>query len=165
MSILLFYYSLVRDSSKRAYRFYILASVAISGIVGLALVLLNIFQCSPVRAFWTFPPISDQQCIHEGWLTLYCGIANNVADIVVVALPIPLIIKLQLPLRQRSGAIFLVSLGLIVCIAGGFRTYFIWFALIDTYDYTWNGYGIYISAMIEVDLGVVCCSIGTDELH
>lgn len=86
----------------------------------------------------------------------YWGIANNLADMVVVALPIPLIIKLQLPVRQRFGAIFLVSLGLIVCIAGGFRTYFIWFALVSTYDYTWNSYGIYVSAMIEFDLGVVC---------
>ena len=81
--------------------------------------------------------------------------ANNVADIIVVALPIPLIARLQLPLRQRAGAMILISLGLIVCVAGGARTYFTWFALIDTYDYTWNGLGIYVSAMIEVDLGVV----------
>jgi hypothetical protein len=76
----------------------------------------------------------------------------------VVALPMPLIAKLQIPLRQRAGAIVLISMGLVVCVAGGARTYFTWYALIKTYDYTWNGFGIYLSAMIEVDLGVVRCA-------
>lgn len=155
MSLLMFYWYLTRESSKRLYRLALLTAMVISVAVGIALILINIFQCVPIRAFWTFPPIPDQRCLDEGWATLGCGVANNVADIIVVALPIPLIARLQLPLRQRAGAIILISLGLIVCVAGGARTYFTWFALIDTYDYTWNGLGIYVSAMIEVDLGVV----------
>lgn len=71
-------------------------------------------------------------------------------------LPIPLIAHLQLPLKRRIGAIILVSLGCIVCIAGAVRAYYSWLALIDTYDETWQSYGIYISATVEVDLGVIC---------
>ena len=155
MSLLLFYWRLTRESTKRLYRFCILGAIFVSVSVGLLLVLLNVFQCRPIQAFWTFPPIPHQKCLDEGWLTLGCGVANNIADIIVVVLPIPLIARLELPLRQRAGAIVLISLGLVVCVAGGARTYFTWYALIDNYDYTWNGFGIYVSAMIEVDLGVV----------
>jgi hypothetical protein len=155
LSLLCFYWHLTRESSKRIYRACILVTMAISILVGLALVFLTVFQCLPVRASWTFPPISDQRCLDDWWSTLFCGVANNIADILVVALPIPLIAKLQIPLKQRAGAIVLISLGLIVCVAGGVRTYFTWYALIKTYDYTWNGFGIYVSAMVEIDLGVV----------
>ena len=97
----------------------------------------------------------NHRCLDEGWLTLYCGIANNLADILVVALPIPLIVQLELPKRQLAGAIALVSLGLVVCVAGGIRNYFTWHALLNSYDYSWDSFYIYIFAMVEVDLGVV----------
>jgi len=140
MSLLLFYWRLTRESNKRMYRFCILTAIFISISVGLTILLLNVFQCRPVRAFWTFPPIASQRCLDEGWLTLASGVANNIADIIVVILPIPLVARLSLPLRQRAGAIGLISLGLVVCVVGGARTYFTWYAFIDTYDYTWNGY-------------------------
>jgi hypothetical protein len=114
-----------------------------------------VFQCKPIRAFWTFPPIADQECIDEGKLTLTCGLVNTIADVLVVILPIPLIAGLRLPLRRRIGAIILVSLGFVVCITGALRAYYTWYSLIHTYDETWNGFGIYVTATIEIDLGVV----------
>lgn len=70
-------------------------------------------------------------------------------------MPIPLIASLNLPLRQRIGAIILISLGFVVCVAGAIRSFYVWFSLIDTYDETWNGFGVYVAATIEIDLGVV----------
>jgi hypothetical protein len=37
----------------------------------------------------------------------------------------------------------------------GGRTYFIWKAMLDTYDETWYSYPLWIAAAIEVQLGVV----------
>jgi len=67
--------------------------------------------------------MQDAHCLDEGWLTLGCGIANTIADLLIILLPVPLIAKLDLPPRRRFGAIILVSFGLVVCIAGSIRAY------------------------------------------
>lgn len=104
------------------------------------------------------------RCLDEGAITLAGGIINTFADILVTIIPIPLIAKLQLPIRRRIGAIILVSLGFIVCIAGAVRAYYTWLSLISSYDQTWYCYGVWISAAIEIDLGVVSCISATAQL-
>lgn len=49
------------------------------------------------------------------------GIINCVSDLLTTVLPIPIIMKLQMPLRQRIGVCFLLCLGFIVTIAGVIR--------------------------------------------
>lgn len=64
--------------------------------------------------------------------------------------------KLKLPLRQRIGVLILLSLGFVVTAAGIVHTYFIWRALIDTYDVSWYTYPLWIAAAVEIDLGLLC---------
>jgi hypothetical protein len=49
----------------------------------------------------------------------------------------------------------LLGLGFIVTCAACVRSYFVWKAMIDSYDETWYCYGLWISAAVEIDLGVV----------
>lgn len=155
LSLLTFYYRLVQDSSIRWFRWILHVSTFINAMTLPFLVLITIFQCSPIRAYWTYPILPNQKCISEGKLTLGCGVVNTFLDLLTTTIPIPLIINLQLPLRRRLGAIVLVSLGLIVTIAGAVRTYYTWQGLLASYDQTWYSYGLWISAAIEIDLGVV----------
>jgi hypothetical protein len=108
----------------------------------------------PIQAFWTFPLPPNAKCLDDGILTFAGGIANTVADLLVIVLPLPLIASLDLPPRRRAGAIGLVSLGFLVCIAGGVRSYYTWLSLIKSYDTTWDSYGVWLSAVVEIDLGV-----------
>jgi hypothetical protein len=73
----------------------------------------------PISAYWTFP--ARGKCIDEGKATLAGGIINCFADLLITALPIPVIMKLNMPLKQRLGVTVLLSLGLIVTIAGIIR--------------------------------------------
>lgn len=91
----------------------------------------------------------------EGMITLVCGIINCVADLLVTVLPIPVVMKLKMPMRQRVGVVCLLSLGFIVTIAGVVRTYYIWKSLVDSYDQTWFAYPLWIAAAVEIDLSVV----------
>jgi hypothetical protein len=52
----------------------------------------------------------------------------------------------------------LVGTGFIVCAAGGARAYYTWQSLISSYDQTWESYGMFMSAAVEVDIGVVSCA-------
>lgn len=74
----------------------------------------------PISAYWTFP--ASGQCLDEGTVTLVAGIINCTADLLVTVLPITTVMQLRLPLRQRVGVVILLSLGLIVTIAGVART-------------------------------------------
>lgn len=49
----------------------------------------------------------------------------------------------------------LLGVGFVVTGAGAVRSFFVWKALVQSYDQTWYSYGLWISAAVEVDLGVV----------
>lgn len=101
------------------------------------------------------------KCMDEGLVTLVAGVINCVSDLMVTVLPIPIIMRLNMPMKQRIGVTVLLSVGVIVTIAGIIRTYYIWKALVDTYDETWYSYPLWICAAIEIDLAVVCSSPST----
>ena len=111
---------------------------------------------SPVHAYWEFPPTAPSHCLDEGKVMLSGGVINCISDLLTTVLPIPIVARLQMPLRQRVGICLLLCLGLVVTIAGVVRTYFIWKSLLDSYDETWYAYPLWIAATIEIDLAVIC---------
>ena len=68
----------------------------------------------------------------------------------------PLIWNLKLPARQRMAVMSIFGLGIIVNVAGAIRTAFVYESMIATYDATWMGWPILLSAAIEINLGLVC---------
>ena len=72
----------------------------------------------------------------------------------MVLLPIPVVLKLNLPLRQRIACAMLFGAGFIVCIAAGVRMSYTW-QLNTTYDKTWLAYPVWIAGTIELYLGIV----------
>jgi hypothetical protein len=108
-----------------------------------------------VRKYWTFPEVVDGHCLDEGVITMAAGVMSCVADLLCTLLPIPIIMRLHMPLRDRIGVVVLLSAGIIVTIAGVLRTVFIWQSLISTYDESWGTYPLWICAAVEIDLAVV----------
>ena len=80
---------------------------------------------------------------------------NTFDDFVVFLLPIPIVWNLQLPVRQRLAVISLFALGLITCLAGVFKSYYIYESFYKTYDSVWVGWPVWIVSVMEMDLGVV----------
>lgn len=113
-----------------------------------------IFHRRPLSAFWTLG--SKGHCVNIQSLGLAAGIIQTTGDFLVTVIPIPMVMRLKLPRRQRIGVIVLFSLGFIVTAAGIVRTYYISRALFQTYDETWDGYPAWISGAIELDLGLIC---------
>lgn len=100
--------------------------------------------------------MSDAKCLDEGTTTLAIGIINCVADLLTTLLPIPLVMRLKMPMRDRIGVCILLSLGIVVTVAGVVRTYYIWQSLINSWDETWFSYPLWICAAVEIDVAVVC---------
>lgn len=87
------------------------------------------------------------------------------AELLCTCLPIPIIMRLHMPLRDRIGVVVLLSAGIIVTIAGILRTVFIWQALIGTYDESWHTYPLWICAAVEIDLAVVSHTLSSASDH
>lgn len=67
----------------------------------------------------------------------------------------PLIWNLKLPARQRIAVMSIFGLGIVVNVAGAIRTAYVYESMIATYDATWMGWPILLSAAIEINLGLV----------
>ncbi|GAB7349510.1 hypothetical protein MBLNU459_g0217t2 [Dothideomycetes sp. NU459] len=174
LSLICFYFRLVRDSGHRRFRLVLWAAVVwqvavcivfVGEVIGLCVHTLadgrtadteSLPLRSPVSAYWRFPPPPSAHCLDEGTVTLTAGVINCVSDLMVTLLPIPIIMRLNMPLRQRVGVTVLLCLGILVTVAGIIRTYFIWKSLIATYDETWFSYPLWICAAVEIDLAVLC---------
>lgn len=86
---------------------------------------------------------------------LFGSVANVVMDVIVAVLPIRIVAKLAMPKKQRRGVMVLFSVGIVVIATGVTRIYFVWSALLSSYDLTWHTYPLWIASAIELDLGVV----------
>jgi hypothetical protein len=81
--------------------------------------------------------MENAKCLDEASATLAVGVISCIADLLVTLLPIPIILRLNMPWKHRTGVCVLLSLGLIVTIAGVVRTYYIWRTFRDPFDETW----------------------------
>ncbi|KAI7089978.1 hypothetical protein KC356_g1975 [Hortaea werneckii] len=135
------------------------AMIAEAGKIAFVAKLAFVFAATftrPVEAYWQYPPNPDAHCLDEGKVMLGGGVINCVSDLLTTVLPIPIVMRLQMPLKQRIGVCVLLCLGFIVTIAGVIRTYFIWKSLMDSWDQTWFAYPLWIAAAVEIDLAVIC---------
>ncbi len=119
----------------------------------MAQVLFNLTLFSPISEYWTLS-FEPQKCINEAAHLLAGGIINSITDFCVVLIPIPIVMRLKLPLRQRIYCALLFGAGFIICIAGAIRIGYT-YMLNTTYDKTWLAYPTWISGTIEMYLGIV----------
>ncbi|KAK6515004.1 hypothetical protein TWF506_007359 [Arthrobotrys conoides] len=127
--------------------------IAMSGLI--------IFQCHPVSNFWKEMQLFEYRegCLpNEPDMVLLHGIFSVVLDIIVLVLPVPVVLHLSLPTKQKVGLIAMFSLGLIVCLAGCLRIVSIRNTIL-TLDVSWYGYDLYIYTSTEAHVGIICASI------
>ncbi|CAI7599221.1 unnamed protein product [Penicillium discolor] len=118
---------------------------------------ISIFQCSPIRAYWQVNTES-YHCMDDGAIVFSASVINILTDLLVTALPMPLIWSLNLPARQRLAVISIFGLGVVVNVAGCVRTVYVWKSMLTGYDGTWLGWPGLITAAVELSLGLICSS-------
>ncbi|KAJ1323237.1 hypothetical protein MN608_11383 [Microdochium nivale] len=119
-------------------------------------ILLSLLQCRPIEAVWDHSIQGD--CL-DADITVYVNAAlNSASELVVFLWPIKPLWKLQLPAQQRVGLVTLFSMGVIICIVGILRIYYLSQLSVGG-DFLWNGIPIWICSTLEVNLGVVCACL------
>ncbi|KAF1932253.1 uncharacterized protein M421DRAFT_54351 [Didymella exigua CBS 183.55] len=91
--------------------------VAIYVFVGWVAVQIAFFTaCMPFSGYWAIP-VSNPQCTTLQHFAIVQATFNLSSDVLIIAVPIPMVVSLNLPIRQKIGLGVLFSMGTFVIIA------------------------------------------------
>ncbi|KAH7346287.1 hypothetical protein BKA65DRAFT_551206 [Rhexocercosporidium sp. MPI-PUGE-AT-0058] len=119
-SILCFYLKLFPDDRFRATCYGMLV---VTIVTGLGFLLVTIFQCKPIRG--VFDKSVSSKCLDVNALTYASGAMSIAIDFAILIMPIPRLLALRVPRRQRNTVLFLFSFGLIASVISIARLPFI----------------------------------------
>ncbi|KAI4260462.1 MAG: hypothetical protein L6R42_004053 [Xanthoria sp. 1 TBL-2021] len=88
----------------------------------------------------------------------FANIANLLTDILILAMPIPIVWSLQLDRHKKIGVCGLFLLGGFVCIASIMRFYYLE-SVGKGADPTWDNVDVTIWSTVEPCIGVVCACL------
>ncbi|EWC48026.1 hypothetical protein DRE_02605 [Drechslerella stenobrocha 248] len=138
--------------------FRIIAYIMIFIVFGYATeaILTAIFNCIPVEAFWTGDP--NAKCIPREALWFANAGLNIFTDFSIALLPLPVVIKLNMPLRQKIPLMFIFALGFFICIVSILRLRFL-IILSKSTDPTWDQPATAYWSAIEMNISIVCACL------
>ena len=122
-----------------------------------------IFQCWPISKMWDFSPasIAGGGCLDIRISVLSSSAVNIIADFWLIAIALPIILKLQVGLQQKFALLVIVLLGLIVMATGVLRMAFI--TSLGTPDLSvdipWNSCEILLLGSAEMNIGIACAAV------
>ncbi|KAI0198324.1 hypothetical protein F4808DRAFT_462803 [Astrocystis sublimbata] len=132
--------------------------MGISAAYFLSVFLETFFLCKPIQYNWD-KSIPDGQCSNQNLAYLLAGVTNLVIDAIIVALPMPKLYGLQIPLARRLAIGAMFALGAVICVLSLLRILSIlsW----NLEDPTYTGTGISVYSILEPTLGVVNACLPT----
>lgn len=146
----------LRLNPTKSFRYSTIAVLLITWGYLISLEFAQIFGCSPPQKFWK--PLIDGKCIDRNPIYLAIPIINVIIDVLVLLLPIPMLVKLQVPRRTKLtlGALFAVSSCTVIVSA--LRVWAITRVLNGT-DFTWDAAPSDSIQVVELNMTVVCASV------
>ena len=150
VAILVFY---LRVNPTQPFRYSVFAVLFITIGYMIALCLALFFQCQPIAKSWN--PLLKGQCLNQEDLFLWNSILNVFADFLVLILPIPMLRKLQVGMRQKWIIALLFGVGSLTCIVSVVRTYYV-SLLFGTTDTSWKLPTPTSLVVVETNLSVIC---------
>lgn len=163
-SILAFYWRSFKIRSSVKIPIYILAVIVL--LWATAVILVTIFQCQPTSAWWnrfnpTHPLQPDQyKCTVDSVKFFYGNaIPTIVTDVLMLALPLPYITKLQLPKGQKWALAGIFLVGLFVTIVSIVRLNYLLQGNLTSPDITWNFVDIALWSVLEGNVAIFCACL------
>lgn len=159
-SFLLFYMSIFTTR-----RFRVLAQVVLGLVVSWAVAFFfaNLFTCYPISPF--IEAFYKNHCVDGLALWYAMAISDIIVDFFILIMPIPMVLKLQLPLHQRIGVLAMFLLGATV-IAFSITRALVYVHVGQRLDEHYNDETYYTSpvffwATIELSTAVLSASLPT----
>ncbi|KAL4956114.1 hypothetical protein BDW69DRAFT_181913 [Aspergillus filifer] len=152
LAILFFY---LRIFTTQTFKKVTYGLIALCSAYAIAVIFQSAFDCSPPSYFWTrFDGVSQGTCLPYAAFKVMPPI-NIALDVVVMVLPLPLLLRLNLPWAKKLRVISMFSVGILIIIAGTLRMTHLYHS-ITAYNITYNGGEISYFGVIEADVSVIC---------
>src|SRR5690554_1985813 len=116
---LLFLYERVARQT-RGITLYLRITQGICAITFAACILSLFLSCIPIAMFWSLTS-ANEQCTRRMLLTYTSGISNIVTNTLVLAVPVPLLLRATLTRRQKIGLSVLYFFGAFVVMGSALR--------------------------------------------
>ncbi|EFX06590.1 pth11-like integral membrane protein [Grosmannia clavigera kw1407] len=157
ISILLFYQRIF-PSINTAFRLSVMVGYFLSFSYPLIIWVTMANCCKPLSHYWNQFSGAKGKCIDVNKFFLALGIINMLNDVIILSIPIPLILSLQLSLRKKVAVTGILLLGGFVCVASALRIYYLTVFSSST-DLTWVMGPVFIWSAIEPSIGIVCACL------
>ncbi|EEP76478.1 predicted protein [Uncinocarpus reesii 1704] len=133
-------------------------SVIIAFTVGT--VFSSIFQCTPVQYAFNKKIPGGGHCLNLTAFWYANAVFNILSDVVIIALPIPVVSKLHSPIKTKIAVASVFTIGIFVCITSvlRFTTLNVATSHLDT---PWTNIGSSMWTVIEINLGIICACMPT----
>lgn len=168
-SICLFYLTLSKN--QRIFRWATIATLAVVNIAGLALTLLNIFQCRPAGAAFADPTPDSAHCTDIVTVYLSSAPVNIITDLALLFLPMPILTAMRLPRNEKIILIVTFSFGAFVAVVDVVRIAYLQSASVarlqnttgsrvkDEGDFSWIASLSFMWSAVEVHVGIICACV------
>ena len=172
-SIIAFFLTLADD--QPLFKWCNWLTLAVVNIAGIALTLLNIFQCKPVSAVFLYPTPQNANCIDIVTLYLSSAPVNILTDLAILVLPMPILTGMRLPKKQKIILVVTFSFGLFVTVVDIVRIAYLENAalsrlrlvgtkggnsrIVEEDDFPWYASLSFMWSAVEVNVGIVCACV------
>ncbi|RHZ73473.1 hypothetical protein CDV55_108337 [Aspergillus turcosus] len=170
-SILVFYLTLTRG--EKVFRWANYVTLFAVNAAGLALTLVNVFQCHPVAAAYSYPLPPTAHCIDILTLYLSSSPVNIITDLAILFIPNPILTQMRLPRKQKIILIITFSFGFFVAVVDVIRIAYIQdaatsrqIAVKDLHyqsaagdDFSWYASLSFMWSVVEVNVSVMCACV------
>ncbi|KAL9118804.1 MAG: hypothetical protein Q9187_004642 [Circinaria calcarea] len=106
-SILLFY---ARIFTNRAFRIPVYLMYTLNGLWGIGFTLTYLVQCVPPSELWEVQQSKRQHCIGDS-VNYYYAVSTIILDVIVLAMPWPIVWRLQMAAKQKIAVLGIFMLG------------------------------------------------------
>ncbi|PVH97155.1 hypothetical protein DM02DRAFT_598020, partial [Periconia macrospinosa] len=156
LSILALYHRIFSLTRGWMPTLYTIAGFVIA--LGLIQPFVYIFQCIPISATWE--GIENAKCINFGLAIIILGAIHIVTDWLLLFLPIPVVLGLQLSNRVKASICSLFMVGAVVCIISIIRLQRA-HEIGGTTDPTWTYVPIQALTTVEGAIGILAACMPT----
>ncbi|KAK7415332.1 hypothetical protein QQX98_005976 [Neonectria punicea] len=149
------------NSNQSWYRWTVFATMFVVAGSGIAIFFASVFPCTPFRKSWDLAlPADVGSCIDRPAMfqaTAGLGVAT---DIMIIAIPIPMVIGLQLSLKKKAALLCLFAIGSATVVTSMVRLALL-ISQLDAVDTTWGGGPIHAWIGVEANLLIMCACLST----
>ncbi|KAL4970603.1 CFEM domain-containing protein [Aspergillus stella-maris] len=156
LSMLLLY---LRLFPEKTMRMAIFITLGLTAAWGLSLLLSNVFSCTPVSYIWhSWDGEHEGSCISHEKVMWTHAITNIVFDVLIIALPMPTLLKLNMSMKKKIGVVIMFGVGLLVTAVSVLRCVtLLQFNIHD--NATKKIVPVSIYSVVEMDLSIICACL------